>query len=353
MAKSKKLRIAFIGAGGIANTHMNHLDKMEDAEIVALADISPELMATRAEAHKIDPDACFTDWKQMLKKVKPKAVSVCTPNKLHAAAAIDALKAGCDVLVEKPMAATAKDAQKMVDAATAAKKKLVIGFQYRFDSKTQFLKKAVDEGTFGPIMYGRVQALRRRGIPNWGVFYSKEAQGGGPLIDIGVHALEMAHYTMGSPKPVAATGHTFTYLGNKDSTKIQSQWKGWNWKELDIEDLAIGQVRFENGALLTIEASFAAHIKENKWTFDIMGEKAGGSWNPAEIYTDQDGHMVNIEPHWLPKSDAFFDKMRNFVDHCLYDKETLAPAQHGLMVQQMLDAIYQSAAKDGKEVVIK
>ena len=352
----KKLRIAFIGVGGIAGTHMNHLSKMNDIEIVGFADVDTDSMARRAEQFGVEADACFTDWKQMLRKIKPDAVSICTPNKLHMNPTIDALKAGADVLVEKPMAATAADAKKMVNAATQTGRKLVIGFQYRHSPKTAFLRRSVDEGRFGNVLYGRVQALRRRGIPNWGVFYSKAAQGGGPLIDIGVHVLEMAHYTMGAPRPVAASGTTFTYLGNRDSDAVECPWKGWNWKELDIEDLAIGQIRFENGAVLTVESSFAAHIEKNLWTFELMGEDAGGRWEPPGIFTDQGGHMVNLEPHWLPPDgfqDNFFRKMRNFVDHCLYDEPTLSPAEHGLAVQQMLDALYNSAAKGGKEVAIR
>lgn len=353
---SKKLRVAFIGSGGIAGTHMKHLIEMKDVELVALADIDQNMMASRAEEFAIDPSACFTDWKQMLRKIKPDAVSVCTPNRLHAPATIDAIKAGTDVLVEKPMAATIADANRMVKAATQAGRKLVIGFQYRFSSKTAFLRRTFDEGGFGTVMYGRVQAMRRRGIPNWGVFYSKAAQGGGPLIDIGVHVLEMAHYTMGSPKPVAATGRTFTYLGNRDSNAIECQWKGWNHRELDIEDLAVGHIRFDNGSLLTVESSFAAHIEKSLWTFELLGEKAGGRWDPPAIFTDQGGHMVNIEPNWLaPDSfqDCFRRKMRNWVEHCLYDQPTAAPACDGLAVQKMLDAIYASATDGGREVSIR
>ncbi|MCC5828759.1 MAG: Gfo/Idh/MocA family oxidoreductase [Phycisphaeraceae bacterium] len=357
MAKvSKKLRVAFIGSGGISGAHLKHLVKMDDVEVVALADIDPKALKARSSEFGIDPVGCFADWKTMLRKVKPDAVSVCTPNGVHAPATIDALKAGADVLVEKPMAATLTDARRMVQTARKAGRKLVIGFQYRYAAKTAFLRKSVDEGQFGKVIYGRVQALRRRGIPNWGVFYSKEAQGGGPLIDIGVHVLEMAHYAMGSPKPVAATGRTFTYLGNKDSLAVECAWKGWNHKKLDIEDLAVGQIRFENGAVLTVEASFAAHIEKDIWSFDLLGEKAGGRWEPPGIFTDQAGHMVNLQPSWLPRDgfdEIFGRKMRNWVEHCLYNKPTLAPAEDGLAVQCMLDAIYASAARGGREVAIK
>ena len=354
MAKkqSKKLRVAFIGAGGIAGTHMRYLDQMDDVEIVAQADISKGSMVRWAEQYGIADS--FTDYGEMLKKVQPDAVSVCTPNGSHAPATIAALRAGAHVIVEKPMAMNGREAQAMINAAKKGKRKLVIGFQYRFDPKTQFIKNAIDGGQVGKVMYGRIQALRRRGIPNWGVFGRKDLQGGGPLIDIGVHALEMTHYAMGSPRPVAASGSTFTYLGDKKSDVV-SQWPNWDYKNYTVEDLAIGQIRFENGAILSIEASFAAHIEKNEWNFTLMGEKGGASWDPPGLFRDDNGYMVNTEPNWLPSGpagDCFAAKMRNFVEHVLYDKPTLAPAEHGLMVQKMLDGIYASAEKGG-EVKIK
>ena len=346
--KPEKLRVAFIGAGGIAGTHMRYLAEMDDVEIVAQADISEASMQRWAEQYGIADS--FTDYGEMLTKVKPDAVSVCTPNGMHAPAAIAALEAGAHVIVEKPMAMNAGEAQAMIDAADAAKRKLVIGFQYRFDPKTTFIKKAIDAGRMGKIVYGRVQSLRRRGIPNWGVFGRKDLQGGGPLIDIGVHALEMTHFAMGSPKPVAASGSTFTYLGNKKSNVV-SQWPNWDHKTYTVEDLAIGQIRFENGAILSIEASFAAHIEKGAMSFTLMGEKGGASWDPPGIFRDDNGYMVNVQPDFLPGGgfgDCFKLKMRNFVEHALYDAPTLAPAEHGLMVQKMLDGIYASAEKGGE-----
>lgn len=352
-ARTKTLRIAFIGAGGIAGYHMDLLSKFSDIQLVGLADPRTEAMAKHAEKFKIDPANCFTDFRKMLAAVKPDAVSVCTPNALHAAAAIAAARAGAHVLVEKPMAMNAREAQAMIDAARRSGVKLVIGFQYRYSPKTAFIKAAVDEGCFGHILYARVHALRRRGIPNWGVFGRKDLQGGGPMIDIGVHALEMAHFAMGSPRPVAAVGSTFTYLGDrKDALNVRSMWPNWDYKTYTVEDLAVGQIRFDNGAVLSIEASFAAHIESDVFNFWLMGEKAGARWEPAAIYTDSHGHMVNQSPAFLPNDDAFRLKMRNWVDHCLYDKPTMAPAEHGLMVQKMLDGIYASASKGGREVRI-
>jgi len=353
--KKKVLRVAFIGAGGIAGAHMRYLSEMEDVELVALADLNMDVMKKHAETYNIPEPHLFKDWKEMLASVKPDAVSVCTPNSLHAPATIDALNAGAHVIVEKPMAMNAKEAQDMIDAAKKAKRKLVIGFQYRYSPKTQFLRDQIARGKFGDIMYVRCQALRRRGIPNWGVFGRKDLQGGGPMIDIGVHCLEMAHYAIGSPKPVAAFGNTFTYLGNKPSKKIASNWAGWDYKNYTVEDLAVGQIRFDNGAILTIEASFAAHIKQDLWNFQVMGEKAGATWEPLEVFHDDMGHMLNTTPTWVGADgfgENFQKKMRNFVDHTLHGKETDAPAEHGLMVQKMLDGIY-AAAEAGHEVEIK
>lgn len=349
----KKLRVALIGAGGIAGTHMGLYAKMEDVEMVAVADISTSAVESRANEYGI-PNM-FTDYKVMLRKVKPDAVSVCTPNGLHAPASIAALKAGAHVLVEKPLAMNAREGQRMLDASKQSRRKLVIGFQQRFDPKAQFMRDAVESGKLGEILFGRVQALRRRGIPNWGVFGRKELQGGGPLIDIGVHTLEVTHYVMGSPKPVAASGSVYTYIGDKPSN-VKSQWPNWDHKTYTVEDLAVGQIRFENGATIHIESSFAAHIEKNLSNFEIMGEKGGASWDPLQLFNDDNGYMINSQPGWLPPRQDFGSifalKMRNFVDHVLYNKPTIAPAEHGLMVQKMLDGIYTSAEK-GKEVTIK
>jgi len=355
-SSKKKLRLAFIGAGGIAQAHLDALAKMDEVEVVALADPIEGPMLEKADKYGIGQENCFTDYKRMLAKVGPDAVSVCTPNGQHAPNTIDALKAGAHVIVEKPMAMNAKEAKSMIAAAKKARKKLVIGFQYRYDPKTQFLKQAADNGRFGDIRFARVQALRRRGIPNWGVFGRKDLQGGGPMIDIGVHMLEQTHYLMGAPKPVAATGMIDTYLGNKPSNKIEAAWKGWDHKTYTVEDLAVGHIRFENGAVIHIEASFAAHIEKEFMGFQIMGTEGGATWDPPVIFTDRDGHMTDVRPHYLPPHPDFYHyfdlKLRNFVDHVLYNKPTMAPAEHGLMVQQMLDAVYASAEKGGAEVKI-
>jgi predicted dehydrogenase len=257
------------------------------------------------------------------------------------------------VITEKPMAMNPAECEAMIKAAKTNSRKLVVGFQYRYHPATRALVRARDVGAFGNIMFVKCQALRRRGIPNWGVFGQKELQGGGPMIDIGVHVIEMAHYTMGSPRPVAATGNTWTYIGDKPS-EVESQWPGWDYKTYTVEDLAIGHIRFDNGAIMQIEASFAAHIEKDVWNFTVMGDKGGASWDPTAIFTDQHGSMVNTSPAFMGGAgfDSLFTlKLRNFVDGCLKDTALEAPGEAGLAVQKIIDGVYRSA-EAGCEVTI-
>jgi predicted dehydrogenase len=349
----KKLRYGFIGAGGIAGEHMTHLALRKDVELVAMAD--PDEASMARHTAKFGVARSFKDWRQMLAEEKLDAVSVCTPNKLHAECTIGALESGCHVLCEKPLAGSAEEGARMVETADKLGRKLVIGFQYRFNARTQFLRQAADGGQFGHIMFARVQALRRRGIPNWGVFGRKELQGGGPLIDIAVHVLEMTHYTLGSPTPVSASADMFTYIGNQPSDRIESAWKGWDYKTYNVEDLAVGRIRFANGTVIHLETCFAAHIEKDYWSFQLMGEKGGATWDPPRIFRDEDGYMVDKSPAWHADEKIekmFRRKMNNFVDHVLYDEPTLAPGRDGLAVQRMLDAMYRSAELKGIEVKI-
>lgn len=364
--KGKKLRVAIIGCGGIAQSHLNAYANMPEVEIVAGVDIVKDRLEVMRDKWGVPEENLFgvnmktgkvtseSAWNEMIKKVKPDAVDVCTPNGLHMQPVVDACKAGCHAMVEKPMAMTPAECEKMIAAAEKAKVKLAVGFQQRYRDVSFAMNKARDNGVFGDIFYVKVKALRRRGIPNWGVFGQKELQGGGPLIDIGVHMLEAAYEFMGCPKPVAASANVWTYMGDKKSDTL-SVWPGWDWKTYTVEDFAAGQIRFENGAILQIESSFAAHIKEDIHDWEAVGTKGGCKWSTAEIYTDYNGLMVNTQPNYIGHNDwgtIFARKLQNWVDGCLKGTELDASGYDGLAVQKMLDGIYRSAAA-GKEVTIK
>lgn len=355
-AKSKpsKVRVGFVGSGGIARHYMGLFTKnmANDVEIVAISDSSDAALALAGDQFSIAKR--FKNYKDMLRIKELDAVCVCTPNYLHAQPTIDALGAGKHVIVEKPMAMNATEAAAMVKAGKDNKKILVIGFQYRYAPAAQVIKRAIDEGQFGKVLFARCQALRRRGIPNWGVFTRKDLQGGGPMIDIGVHIIEVAHYLMGSPKPVSAFGSTYTYIGDKEEKAkgVACGWPNWDYKNYTVEDLAVGLIRFDNGATLSVEASFAAHIEKDVFSFTLMGEKAGAQFEPLMLFKDEAGVMVNVTPTYVGGQDGFLTKLQDFIECVKTGKQPQAPGEHGLMVQQILDGVYRSA-ETGKVVTFK
>lgn len=347
----RKLRWAFIGCGGISTTHLNAIAKIPEIEVVAGCDIKPERLTLMKE--KYNMPAVYEKWDDMLKDIQPDVVDVCTPNGVHCPAAIAALNAGCHVITEKPMAMNPAECQQMIDAAKANNKKLAVGFQFRYHPRSELFVRAREAGDIGDIMFVKCQALRRHGIPNWGVFGQKDLQGGGPMIDIGVHIMESAHYCMGSPRPVAASGNIWTYYGDKPAD-ILCPWPNWDWKTFTVEDLAIGQIRFDNGAIMQIESSFSAHIEKDVFNFQIMGTKGGYNWETGTFYTDHCGTMMNSTAHYLPSTDfgeLFIRKLRNFASGCLNGTPLRAPGEAGLAVQKMIDGVYRSADA-GHEVTI-
>ena len=370
--KGKKLRVAIIGCGGIAQSHLAAYQNIPEVEIVAGVDIDANRLAVMRDKWGVPENALFgadlktgktlsqTAWRDMLKAMGDKidAVDVCTPNGVHCQPVVDCCKAKKHAMTEKPMAMNVAECKKMIAAAKAAGVKLSVGFQHRYRPACQALIEARKNGVFGDIMFVKVRALRRRGIPNWGVFGQKKLQGGGPMIDIGVHMIECAYEFMGCPKPVAAMGNTWTYIGNKeDKTHVRSMWPGWDWKTYTVEDLAIGQIRFDNGAIMQIEASFAAHIKENEiHEFSAMGTKGGCEFPSGTIFTDQNNTMVNVTPAFLDgRGDEwnvlFTKKLQNWVNGCLKGTELDASGEDGLNVQKILCGLYD-AATAGHEVKI-
>ncbi len=351
---TKRLRWAFIGTGGISGTHIGAIRQIPEIEIVAGCDIKPDRQVWFKQQPGCQNASTYTDYKEMLKKEKIDVVDVCTPNGVHCPAAIAALQAGCHVIVEKPMAMDPAECAKMCAAAKKAKKALVCGFQQRYNSNTEMCVRAREAGLLGDIMFVKVHALRRRGIPNWGVFGQKKLQGGGPMIDIGVHMIESAHYAMGEPNPIAASGMTWTYMGDQPS-QVVCPWPNWDYKTYTVEDLAVGQVRFDNGAIMQIESSFCAHIEKEIHYWEIMGTKGGFNSLNSTLYTDMAGTMLNAQAGFLPDTGwdgVFVRKIQNLVDHILRKTPLRAPGEEGMKVQKIIDGIYRSAAKKGAEVKI-
>jgi predicted dehydrogenase len=347
----KKIRVGLIGSGGIAqNAHLPGYTAIPDlCEVVALADINPE--AGRTAADKFNVPHVFEDYRKLLAMDEIDAVSICTPNYVHMEPTILAFEAGKHVLCEKPIAMNADEARKMVAAAEKAGKKFQVGYNSRFSPTNQLLKKYIDAGDLGDIYYARAQALRRRGIPGWGVFIDKAKQGGGPLIDIGVHILDLTLWLMGHPKPVSASGITYAKFGKRDD--VVGFLGQWDYKNFTVEDFAAALIRFDNGATIMLESSFVANIPEDIFTSTLCGTEGGAVTNPLTITQEKHHSLQTFKPE-IPGKDVntHSAEIKHFVEAIQNDTEPLVTGRHGLMVAQIMDAIYASS-ESGREVEIK
>jgi predicted dehydrogenase len=344
----RTINVGIIGTGGIGvNQHMPALAKQPDVKILAVADVNEE--AVKAAAERFEVKHVFTDYKKLLAMDEIEAVHVCTPNIMHMPPTVDAFTAGKHVMVEKPIARNADEGAKMVEAGRRAKKKLMVAQNMRFDAGSQCLKRLIEAGDLGEIYFGRVWALRRRGIPSWGVFIDKEKQGGGPLIDIGVHILDLTLFLMGHPKPISCSGQAFTKIGNTPGHV--GVWGPWDWKNYTVEDYAAGFVRLDNGGSLVIESSFAANIGEDKFCSTLLGTKGGAETSPLRVFGEDRDMLFDMTPVHLPTVNAYEAEVRGFYDAIQNDTEPPVTGEQALNVMKILDGIYKSSEL-GKEVTI-
>lgn len=355
----RKIRVGIIGCGGISNSHMGGYKAIPDlVEVAACCDIDGEKAKRYSEAYGI-PN-CYTDYNEMFANENLDAVSVCTWNAAHACATIDALNAGINVLCEKPMAMNTQQALEMKAAAERNGKLLMIGFVRRFGNDADILKKFIEAGTMGDVYFAKATYLRRNGCPG-GWFGDKEYAGGGPLIDLGVHVIDLCRYLAGGPKPVSVYGVTYNNLGPNRASAGDKQWVvsnnnlGIDFK-YTVEDFATALIRFDNGLTINVEASFNLNIKHDVGNIELFGTKAGARVDPQiEFFSDMNNMFVDIRPSGntaLNFDGLFAREIRHFVD-CVRDGiPCISTADDGVMLMRILDAIYESAAT-GNEVKIQ
>jgi predicted dehydrogenase len=357
----KKLKIGIVGCGSIANAkHMPSLTKLGDVEMVAFCDVVIE----RAQAAKENfgtPDAkVYADYHDLLNdNPEIDVIHVCTPNKHHAPISIAALEAGKHVMCEKPMAKTAAEAQAMLDAAKRTGKKLTIGYQNRQRKAVIFLKQVCDEGKLGEIYYAKALALRRRGVPCWGVFMNEEEQGGGPLIDIGTHALDMTLWTMNNYEVHSVVGSAHHQLSKREKAANSSG--PWDPKEFTVEDSAFGFVKMKNGATIIIESSWARNIADSKEAMCILaGTEGGVDFEDGMRFNGEQNSKLYIEQFdmktkgvdfysGLKSSDPAYLEARQWIDCIRNDTDPCVLPEQALVVSQILEAIYTSS-KTGETV---
>lgn len=354
------VKIGIIGCGGIANgKHMPSLKKIKNVQMVAFCDIIEERAVKAAEEYGVEGAKVYTDYKELLKDRDIEVVHVCTPNRSHAFISIDAMEAGKHVMCEKPMAKTYKEAQEMLDASERTGMKLTIGYQSRWRADSLYLKKMCEDGELGEIYYGKAIALRRRAVPTWGVFLNEYEQGGGPLIDIGTHALDLTLWMMDNYKPKMVVGTTFEKLKNQKD--CGNAWGDWDPKKFTVEDAAFGFIVMENGATIMLESSWALNIRNPKEAITMICGTEGGAdmFDGLNINFIKNGRQCILKPDLTAGGVAFYDgdgdedpsvlEARAWLDAVVNDHEPRTKASQALVVTQILEAIYESA-KTGKPV---
>ncbi len=339
---AKKLRVGFVGSGGIAQgAHMPGWQKLPDVEIFAVCDINKQ--TAQAAAEKFGVPHVLTDYKKLVAMDELDIVDVCTPNAWHKAPTIAAFRHGKHVIVEKPIAVSAAEARQMIAAGHKAKKKFMVAQSMRFSAEAMAAKNWVDQGLLGKIYWARCTLLRRRGVPHWGVFAQKELSGGGPVYDLGVHILDLALHLMGFPQPVSVSAKTWAVLGPRHTIMKHDH------KKFNVEDMAAALIKFDNGAAISLETSWAVNIAEETHNVTVCGDKGGAQLNPLTLIREEYGNFLTSTPHYLPQIASHHEEIRQFAEAVRKDLPSPVPGEQALVTQTILDAMYKSS-ESGKEV---
>ena len=353
---SKKFKIGIVGCGGIANgKHLPSLAALDNVEIVYFCDIVRERAEKACEKYGAKGAKVTENYMDVVNS-DVDTVHVCTPNRSHCEISCAAMEAGKHVLCEKPMAINAAEAKKMYDTSVKTGVTLSIGYQNRFTPEAQYVKAEAEDGFFGDIYMARAYAIRRRAVPTWGVFLNEYEQGGGPLIDIGTHALDLTLWTMNNYKPKYCVGTTYHKLNN--DTDTGNAWGDWDPEKFSVEDSAFGFIVMENGATIILQSAWALNTHHScEAKFAVCGTKGGADmYDGLVLNTVKHGKQVDIYPKVDSKGVAFYDGKKSSPAECearcFYNalengtKPITLPEQ-ALVVSQILEGIYTSA-KTGK-----
>lgn len=354
----EKIKIGIVGCGGIANgKHLPAIQRNGNYEIVAFCDIKKE-RAEEAKEKYGTPDArVYTDYKELIQEDLT-AVYVLTPNKSHSEISIAAMKAGKHVMCEKPMAKSYEEAKAMVETAKETNRILTIGYQNRYRPDSLYLKRACENGDLGDIYYAKAHAIRRRAVPTWGVFLDEEQQGGGPLIDIGTHALDLTLWMMDNYEPESVTGSVYRKLA--DQKEQGNAFGEWDPNEFTVEDSAFGFIKMKNGATINLESSWALNTLEvDEAKTSLCGTKAGADMKDGlRINRVQYNKQCVEKPDLKSGGVAFYEgkgqsntdiEQQIFYDAITKGTELVVKPEQAIVVTRILEAIYESA-KTGKTI---
>ncbi|MBM7573455.1 Gfo/Idh/MocA family protein [Aquibacillus albus] len=342
--------VCVIGTGSISDMHFKSYQNNQHTTLYGVYDFEADRAMEKANKYSIKK--IYKDLDEVFGDENIDAVSICTWNNTHAELTIKALEADKHVLVEKPLSLTVEEAVRVEEVANRTNKVVQVGFVRRFGTNTQVLKTFIDEGKLGQIYYAKASCLRRLGNPG-GWFADKERSGGGPLIDLGVHIIDICWYLMGRPKVKSILGNTYKQLGNRSNINNLSFYKAADYDKdkNTVEDLANALITFENGASLMVDVSFTLHAKEDEMGVKLFGTKGGAELEPnLAIVTEEYDTIINLQPQIdylsFDFDNAFQGEINSFVESCLFDKKSAAPIEDGVELMKILCGIYESAEKE-------
>ena len=350
----KMVKIAVIGCGSIANSaHIPAYKKHPGAELTWFCDILPE----RAEKAAAACGGQFTtDYKELLGRDDIDAVSICTPNHVHAPIAMDFLRAGKDVLCEKPAARTYSEALEMQKVQMETNRILAIGVCNRFNTSVVKIKELIEAGKLGEVFHVSISFRSHRSIPGLGgAFTTKAIAGGGALIDWGVHFIDLVMFCCGDPKPLTVSGEAFSRLGrNIEGYAYKNMWAGPPIPNgtYDVEDSVTALVRTE-GPVLTVHGAWAQNIGEEAMYIDFMGDIAGirlqygGGFT---LYTSEGGDLLTVTPDYT--MDNHYEKeIDSFLQSIHTREKSIAGIGRALLTSRIMQAVYDSSATH-REIVL-
>ncbi|WP_111324307.1 Gfo/Idh/MocA family protein [Thermosporothrix hazakensis] len=352
------LRVGVIGLGFGGESALRAYKTLPDVEVIALAGQEEDRLAQLGKSFEIPH--LYRDYSELLEHPDLDAVSVAVPNFLHAPVAIAALERGLHVLCEKPLARNTEEAEAMVRAATQANRVLQVVFNHRERGDIAVLKRYIDEGKLGKIYYAKAFWMRRRGIPGAGSwFVSKEKAGGGPLIDLGVHVLDLSLFLLNEPDVLTVSASTYSELGHRGLGFDARAFKSGAGHAYEVEDLASAFLRLSNGATLLLESSWATHSSaEDDFGVILYGTEGGAEirvrnhayQDTLRIYTDVAGVPAEVKPA-VQRGEYHLAVVRSFVETIASGNWSLYNGSEGLKRTRIIDACYASALQ-GREVVL-
>lgn len=351
MSENGKIRLGIIGAGNIGNVHMKEFSQLGD-ECVVAAVTDAYLPIAEARAKEYGIQTVSPSPEALIASDEVDAVVIGVPNQFHAPLAVQALEAGKHVLLEKPMALNAEAARTIMRAAQASDKTLMMAHQMRWESIPMQIKAQQDRGELGRIYTAKTGWYRRKGIPGWGTWFTRMDQsGGGPLIDIGVHMLDLALYLMGNPKPVSVYGATYAEFGPRK--KGIGNWGKPDWNGIyDVEDLATAMIKMEDGTSLTLEVSWAVHMDTDSTPFiHLMGSEGGAAYRgkTGKLLTEKFDRPIETDLTTPEQDEGARRRLsRHFLECVREGKEPITSALSGFTNSLILEAIYESSRTGGE-----